>query len=263
ALVATATSGLAVSFTGLNSVVCTVSGSFATLVAPGTCAISATQAGNASYNPAAPAIQVFTINATGGGGTGGGGTGGGGSGGGGSGGGGSGGGTGGSALSTSPTALIFTVAGTAPAPLAINILSALQETYSVSITTKAGSSWLGASPLAGSLSADKTLTVTADATGLGVGTYAGSIKVVSDDTAATATVPVTMYVVSSLTGGLTASPENLAFTYMQGDPNLPAAQAILITSSVIPGAFSAKATTGEGGSWLVLTSSSGSVPGAV
>src|ERR1019366_3447496 len=116
ALVATATSGLAVSFTGLNSVVCTVSGSFATLVAPGTCAISATQAGNASYNPAAPAIQVFTINATGGGG---------------SGGGGSGGGTGGAALSTSPTALIFTVAGTVPAPLAINILSALQETYSV------------------------------------------------------------------------------------------------------------------------------------
>jgi uncharacterized repeat protein (TIGR01451 family) len=256
ALVATATSGLAVSFTGLNSVVCTVSGSFATLVAPGTCAISATQAGNASYNPAAPAIQVFTINATGGGGTGGGG-------GGGSGGGGSGGGTGGAALSTRPTALIFTVAGAAPAPLAINILSALQETYSVSITTKTGGSWLGASPLAGSLSADKTLTVTADATGLGVGTYAGSIKVVSDDTAATATVPVTMYVVSSLTGGLTASPENLAFTYMQGDPNLPAAQAILITSSVIPAAFSAKATTVDGGSWLVLTSSSGSVPGAV
>jgi large repetitive protein len=60
---ATATSGVAVSFTAaLSSAgVCTVSGSTVTIVGAGTCTINANQAGNASYEPALQVQQSFTV----------------------------------------------------------------------------------------------------------------------------------------------------------------------------------------------------------
>jgi hypothetical protein len=60
---ATASSGLAVSFTSLTSSVCTVSGSTVTLVALGTCTIQANQAGNANYNAALSVNQSFLVTA--------------------------------------------------------------------------------------------------------------------------------------------------------------------------------------------------------
>jgi streptogramin lyase len=58
---ATASSGLAVVFYSLTPHVCTVSGTTVTLVAPGTCTIQSTQAGNADY-AAAPAVsQSFQV----------------------------------------------------------------------------------------------------------------------------------------------------------------------------------------------------------
>src|SRR5260370_10591474 len=53
-LAATATSGLAVSYTSTTLAVCTVSGSFVTLLSAGTCSITANQAGNATFAAAAP-----------------------------------------------------------------------------------------------------------------------------------------------------------------------------------------------------------------
>ena len=58
---ATASSGLAVSFTSTTSAVCTVSGATVTLVASGTCTIQATQAGNANYAAATPVNQSFQV----------------------------------------------------------------------------------------------------------------------------------------------------------------------------------------------------------
>ncbi len=58
---ATATSGLAVSFTSTTTPVCTVSGSTLTLAAVGTCTIQATQAGNSNYAAAAPVNQSFQV----------------------------------------------------------------------------------------------------------------------------------------------------------------------------------------------------------
>jgi hypothetical protein len=58
---ATSSSGLAVSFASLTSSVCTVSGATVTLVAPGTCTIQATQAGNANYSAATPVNQSFQV----------------------------------------------------------------------------------------------------------------------------------------------------------------------------------------------------------
>jgi hypothetical protein len=63
ALSATASSGLAVSFASSSPAVCTVSGSTATFVAPGTCGIVASQPGNSIYSPATSVTQSFTVSA--------------------------------------------------------------------------------------------------------------------------------------------------------------------------------------------------------
>ncbi len=60
-LVATATSGLPVSFASTTSTVCTLNNATLTLVGLGTCTVSASQAGNASYLPAAPVSNSFTV----------------------------------------------------------------------------------------------------------------------------------------------------------------------------------------------------------
>lgn len=58
---ATATSGLAVSFSTLTPSICTVSGSTVTGVATGTCTLAASQAGNASYRAAPQVTQSITV----------------------------------------------------------------------------------------------------------------------------------------------------------------------------------------------------------
>ncbi|WP_333814192.1 Ig-like domain-containing protein [Tabrizicola sp.] len=60
-LSATATSGLAVSFSSSTPAVCSVSGSDAIMLATGTCTIAADQAGDISYNPAPQVSQSFVI----------------------------------------------------------------------------------------------------------------------------------------------------------------------------------------------------------
>ena len=60
---ATASSGLAVTFSSLSNGVCTLASNTVTLLAAGTCTIRASQAGNASYAPAANVDQSFTVTA--------------------------------------------------------------------------------------------------------------------------------------------------------------------------------------------------------
>ena len=62
-LSASATSGLAVSFTSATTNVCTVSNGTATFLTPGTCIINANQAGNSAYSPAPQVTQSFAVNA--------------------------------------------------------------------------------------------------------------------------------------------------------------------------------------------------------
>ena len=62
-LSASASSGLAVSFASNNASVCTVSGSSVTLVATGTCSITASQAGNGTYAAAPPVTRAFQVTA--------------------------------------------------------------------------------------------------------------------------------------------------------------------------------------------------------
>ena len=64
-LSASASSGLLVSFASNTPAVCTVAGSTATQVAAGTCAITASQSGNASYAPARDVARSFQVNPAG------------------------------------------------------------------------------------------------------------------------------------------------------------------------------------------------------
>jgi hypothetical protein len=50
-----------VTFTSTTTAVCTVAGTTASLLTPGTCTIDANQAGNSSYNPAPMVAQSFTV----------------------------------------------------------------------------------------------------------------------------------------------------------------------------------------------------------
>lgn len=61
ALVAATSSNLTVSFASTTPSVCTVSGTMATTVAVGTCTITASQDGNATYAPADPVSQSFQV----------------------------------------------------------------------------------------------------------------------------------------------------------------------------------------------------------
>jgi hypothetical protein len=65
---ASASSGLAVSFTSHTPAVCTVNGNTVTLRTAGLCTLVATQEGNATINPATPVTQSFTVTSPGSGG---------------------------------------------------------------------------------------------------------------------------------------------------------------------------------------------------
>jgi len=60
---ATASSGLAVSYTSSNPAVATVSGATVTIVGAGSTVITATQGGNGAYNPAPPVNRTLTVTA--------------------------------------------------------------------------------------------------------------------------------------------------------------------------------------------------------
>ena len=62
-LVASASSGLPVTFSSLTTGVCTVGGNTVTLIAVGACTIRASQAGNATYAPAPTVDQSFAVSA--------------------------------------------------------------------------------------------------------------------------------------------------------------------------------------------------------
>jgi outer membrane protein OmpA-like peptidoglycan-associated protein len=63
ALTATASSGLAVGIASNSTSVCTVSGATATLLAAGTCSITASQSGNGTYAAATPVTRTFQVTA--------------------------------------------------------------------------------------------------------------------------------------------------------------------------------------------------------
>ncbi len=60
-LIATASSGLPVAFASTSPAVCTVAGTTMSMVSPGNCSITASQAGNDNYAAATPVAQTFGV----------------------------------------------------------------------------------------------------------------------------------------------------------------------------------------------------------
>lgn len=104
------------------------------------------------------------------------------------------------------------------------------------------------------------VTVAPDAT-LAVGTYSGQIKLTSYDNTKTMSIPVTLKitaagaaVVDNVTGGLT-------FSLQTNVGSTPPAQSLMIRNAGSGTlAWTASATTADGGGWLTLSASSGTAP---
>jgi hypothetical protein len=103
-------------------------------------------------------------------------------------------------LSVSPTQLTFsaTAGGTAPAAQNVSVTAGTTTAFTASAFVSSGSiTWLAVSP-SGNLTTNRTLSVSANPTGLAAGTYAGTVTITSGDAADRVAVS---FVISASSGG--------------------------------------------------------------
>jgi uncharacterized protein (TIGR03437 family) len=164
------------------------------------------------------------------------------------------------AASLSPTIVVTpasfqfacTVGGTIPAAQSIQITNSGGGTLNWSATTSA--TWLSVAAASGT--APSTLSVLVSPTGLGAGTYTGSVQI---SAAGASNSPVSVTVTLTVAPAppvLTISPQALAFNYTVGG-TIPAAKSIQVTNSG-GGTLNWSATTSA--SWLSVASASGTAP---
>ena len=164
------------------------------------------------------------------------------------------------AASLSPTIVVTpasfqfacTVGGTIPAAQSIQITNSGGGTLNWSATTSA--TWLSVAAASGT--APSTLSVLVSPTGLGAGTYTGSVQI---SAAGASNSPVSVTVTLTVAPAppvLAVSPQALAFNYTVGG-TIPAAKSIQFTNSG-GGTLNWSATTSA--SWLSVASASGTAP---
>ncbi len=153
-------------------------------------------------------------------------------------------------ITVSPSSLNFTASVGAAAPPSQTV-SVTGGSSSMSVTTSGGS-WLSASLSASTVSA--VVTVSVNPANLTAGSYTGTVAITSAG-ATNSPLNVAVTFVVSGTSVLAATPANLNFAYLPGNPN-PSAQNVNITSSQ-PASFSIATANG---SWLTVTSSSTTTP---
>ncbi|MCC6389335.1 MAG: hypothetical protein IT167_01935, partial [Bryobacterales bacterium] len=170
-------------------------------------------------------------------------------------------------INTVPTSMTFaSLAGTTPpAPQNLQV-SVTGSSLSVTPTTvvMSGGNWLSVSPAGVSTigTTASTLQVSVNPAGLSEGTYYGAVLLSSNGAGNNpALVPVT-YTVGSANATVTATPQQLSFTQVQGG-QAPPSQTLDIASSGGPVSFSLVATTATGVGWLSVTPNSGVTPGSV
>jgi uncharacterized protein (TIGR03437 family) len=157
-------------------------------------------------------------------------------------------------ITVTPSSLNFTAAVGAAAPPSQTVNVTGGGSSSMSVTTSGGS-WLSASLSASTTSA--VVTVSVNPANLTAGTYTGTVAItLPGATNSPQNVAVT-FVVSG-TAILAATPANLNFAYLPGNPN-PSAQIVNITSSQ-PASFSIATANG---SWLTVTSSGTTTPASL
>jgi len=168
-------------------------------------------------------------------------------------------------LQVNPIGLFFSagVGIGAPLPQNLNISNGGSGSLSwlaiASVTSPAGGSWLHISPSSGSGNGHTAVSV--DLTGLSAGNYSGSIQVsAAGATGSPQTIPVSLSV-SSNTPTISLSTTSLGFTGSQGGSN-PGSQSVSINNTG-GGTLSWSATTSPTGSWLSISSGSGTAPSSI
>ena len=162
-----------------------------------------------------------------------------------------------SAIAVAPTNLQFaySVGGTIPAAQFIQITNSGGGTLNWSATTSA--SWLSIAPTSGT--APTTLSVLVSPTGLGAGTYTGSVQISAvgaSDSPQTVSVTLT---VNAPPPTISLSAVQLHFSYAIGGA-APASQSVVVSNSG-GGTFTWSAASSA--SWLTLTSAPGVLTVAV
>jgi uncharacterized protein (TIGR03437 family) len=115
--------------------------------------------------------------------------------------------------------------------------------------TSSNASWLKVSPSIGT--SPNTLTVTADPTGLGVGTVQGTVTVTAFNNLL---IPVTFTVTAPTGQTLTTDKSSLAFTGQSGGPAVT--QTLVVSSATAGQSF----TTSTNATWLTVMPTGGSTP---
>ena len=162
-------------------------------------------------------------------------------------------------LSATPASLTFSQAagGSAPAALPISVSGTPGAlSFTATAATSTGGNWLSVSP--GNGTTPGTVSVTASAGTLAVGTYNGTVTIASTGAIGSPiTIPVTLNVLTAQT--LSVSPSALNFSAIVNQPS-PSAQTASLTSSGSGTSFTATATPSSGGNWLTVSPASGVTP---
>ncbi|HUE03369.1 MAG TPA: hypothetical protein VMR62_27650 [Bryobacteraceae bacterium] len=150
------------------------------------------------------------------------------------------------------TSLAFSAsAGAGPQNQIVQVSASSPTSFAAVATTVTGGDWLSVTPANGTANLVTPLTVTADASSLGGGTYQGTVTLTTSG-GVVSQIAVS-FTVSGTSAPFNVSPTTLAFAYTQNGP-VPAAQSLQITGSQ---SFTAVAATTSGGNWLAVTPASG------
>ncbi len=155
------------------------------------------------------------------------------------------------AIVPSSTSLTFSgVAGAAPISQTLQITAGTSTPFTTAATTNTGGSWLSVTPASGTAGTTSIpVTITADATHLGLGTYQGTVSLTTTSGVVTQ-IPVTFNVGTAV---FSVSPATLAFSYAQGGA-APASQTLQVSGTQ---SFTASAATTDGAAWLAVSPASG------
>jgi len=163
------------------------------------------------------------------------------------------------ALNLSPTSVTFNyqIGGSTPAAQKVATTSSTSTAipYSASTTT----AWLTAT---GSGSTPGSISLSVNPTGLTAGTYTGSVSVAGTGASNTpVNLPVTLNVTTATTNPtINLTPSSLSFSYAAGSTTTGTKTLSVASSTASALSYTA---TASGGSWLSVSSASGSTPGSV
>ncbi len=161
-------------------------------------------------------------------------------------------------LAVDRTGVSFTYPKNAPSPetrvVHVSNAGSGPLAFSISSQTNNGGNWLSVTPSFGNVTpkSPANVLITADSTGLAVGTYTGLVTVSSSTTGTSSPIRVTL-TVSSLNQAIQLSHVGLSFLAVSGGGPVPPSSFTVSNIGNGPMNFSVSTNTLSGGSWLSAT----------